>query len=219
VTTRRTFIAAGAALAASGDALAAAADPQADPEHSAAPFDLAALMARLNEPASHKQVFAVARISDGSVVHYMRNSLDGYEKGFGEPPGALHVAAVFYARGVALAVDDFAWRTYKIADALKKEGELITSPQRDANPYWRTLEGENSLEALQKRGALYLACNNALHGLAGTLSLAGGSTQQADAIYVDLRRHLLPGTLLVPAGVAALNAAQEARYTYLQASL
>jgi len=29
----------------------------------------------------------------------------------------------------------------------------------------------------------------------------------------------VPGTILVPAGVAALNAAQEARYTFAQASI
>jgi len=217
VTSRRTFIAAGAALAATADAVAAA-DAQVDPERTTAQFDLGALMARLNEPARHKQVFAVARVADGTVIHYMRNSLDGYERGFGEPPGSLRVAAVFYGRGVALTLDDVAWRTYRLAEALKKDGEVITSPQRDANPYWHSLGNDNSLEALAKRGALYMACNNALHGLAALIASNEPGAQASD-IYADVRKRLVPGTILVPAGVAALNAAQEARYTFAQASI
>jgi intracellular sulfur oxidation DsrE/DsrF family protein len=149
----------------------------------------------------------------------MRNSLDAYEKGFGSGPGTLRVAAVFYSHGVALAVDDFAWRTYKLAETLRHGGEVISSPQRDDNPYWHSSGGENSLEALAARGALYLACNNALKGLAGMAAQAAAGALAADDVYADLRKHLIPGAILVPAGVAALNAAQEARFTFFQASL
>lgn len=221
-TSRRTFIAAGAALAALSDGIAAVAAPdENDPERTVAPFDLNGLMDRLNQPAKHKQVFAAAHIADGSVLSYMKNSLEAYEKGFGEGPGALRVAAVFYGRAVALAVDDAGWSKYKISETMKKAGETISYQERDVNPYWHAPPGENSLEALTGRGALFMACNNALHGLSHALATAGGDGAgvTADAVYADLRKHLIPGAILVPAGVAAINAAQEARYTFFQASI
>ncbi len=216
---RRTFIAAGAALAASGEALAAAAAPEADPERAIVRFDLDALMARLNEPAKHKQVFASPRIADGDVLSYMRNSLEAYETGFNQGPGSLRVAAVFYGRGVALAVDDAAWTKYAIADMMKKAGESIAHPERGGNPYWHAPEGETSLETLAARGAIYMACNNALKGLAKRLAATAAGAPGQEDVYADLRAHLIPGAILVPAGVAAINAAQEARFTLFQATL
>jgi intracellular sulfur oxidation DsrE/DsrF family protein len=216
VTSRRTFIAAGAAVAAAAPALAAEA-AEVDPERTAAPFDLPALMARLNEPARHKQLFAVAHVNDGAVISYMRNSLDAYERGFGEGPGSLRVAAVFYGRGVALALDDAAWRKYKLSALLRHSGESIMREGQDVNPYYRSAGGANSLEALARGGALYMACNNALKGLAVLAGSADGAAP-ADDIHADLRAHLIPGAILVPAGVAAINAAQEARFTFFEAT-
>jgi len=218
---RRTFISTSAVVAASGGALGsggfAEAQPLPDPERTGAPFDLNALMTRLSEPAKHRQVFASPRVADGAVLGYMRNSLDAYETGFGEPPGSLRVAAVFYGRGVALAIDDEAWNAYKLAEALKKFGESVSHPDRRGNPYWHAPQGENSLEVLASRGAISMACNNALKGLATALSEAAGT--HSEDVHAYLRRHLIPGAILVPAGVAALNAAQEARFTYVQATL
>ena len=217
---RRIFIAASAVIAAAGGVFEsgglAAADAEQDPERAVVAFDLGALMARLDEPAKHKQVFASPRVAEGAVLGYMRNSLDAYETGFGEGPGTLRVAAVFYGRGVALALDDQAWTKYKIAAGLEKLGEKLSHSERTGNPYWHAPPGENSLEVLAGRGALYLACNNALKGLASALSGPDGSSED---VHADLRRHLIPGAILVPAGVAALNAAQEARFTYMQAAL
>jgi intracellular sulfur oxidation DsrE/DsrF family protein len=216
MTSRRAFIAAGAALAASSDGFAIAAADEADPERTVAPFDLGALMARLNEPAKHKQVFATAHVTDGVVLAYINNSMNAYEKGFGEGPGALRPAAVFYGHGVVLALDDYAWKTYKIADAMKRAGEAVNVQARDVNPYWHAPDGQNSLDDLAARGAIFMACNNALHGVARLLAQGGGN---GDDTYADLRKHLIPGVILVPAGVAAINAAQEARFTFFQAAI
>jgi hypothetical protein len=49
--------------------------------------------------------------------------------------------------------------------------------------------------------------------------LGGFSATSPEDVHAEFRAHLLPGALLVPAGVAALNAAQEARFTYVQAAL
>jgi hypothetical protein len=47
----------------------------------------------------------------------------------------------------------------------------------------------------------------------------GTSDQPVQVVHADLRAHLVPGTLLVPAGVAAVNQAQENKFTFIPASV
>ncbi len=176
-------------------------------------YDFAAIEARLALPARHRQVFAVPRVADGIVFGMMRNSLIAYEETMREGPGALHVAAVFYSVGVPLGLDDDVWRRYRIAEASARRGE----PRRhgDGNPFLH--DEKRSIGTLVQRGASFFVCDNALGELATFLTAVAGTTSvDAATVRADLRRHLIPRALLVPAGVATLSAAQEARFTYAQ---
>ncbi len=179
----------------------------------ASPYDFAAVAARLARPARHRQVFAVARVADGVVTGLMRHALDAYEITRNEGAGALHPAGVFYARGVVLGLDDAMWRTYRLTDTARRRGDVLSAGTVSGNPFAREF-GD-----LSRRGATLLVCDNALADLATFLVAQGGFNERPiEAVQAELRRHLFPGALLVPAGVAALNDAQEARFTYLQAS-
>ncbi|GAC1313189.1 MAG: hypothetical protein NVS2B3_17620 [Vulcanimicrobiaceae bacterium] len=212
MTSRRTFIAAGAALAAipavdAGPARAAAAS-------AAMPYDLAAVAARLARPAKHRQVFATNRVADGIVVGYIKHAMDAYESAYGDGPGALHPAAVFYGRGVLLGLGSEMWKTYRLNEGLKRRGDVLTDPQTTGHPF------ATEFADLGRRGATYLVCDNALTDWATYLvTTAGFNDRSIDAVHADLRSHLVPGAFLVPAGVAALNQAQEAHFTFFQASL
>jgi intracellular sulfur oxidation DsrE/DsrF family protein len=78
-----------------------------------------------------------------------------------------------------------------------------------------------TVKSVTDQGASFFVCNNALSGLAYELVTQMAPTgtaptrEQVVAVHADLIRHFLPGTMLVPAGVAALVAAQEARFTFL----
>jgi intracellular sulfur oxidation DsrE/DsrF family protein len=205
---RRTFLAA----TATGIAVAAAAPT---PAAAAWQFDRAAFEAVLARPYRHRQVYATTQLAGGIVLHYMENALEAYEKGFGEGPGTLHVAAVTYGPSLALALDDTAWAKYRLGPFLNG---LPTQQQPDptlaaalANPFGARVD------ALVGRGASFFVCNNALHGVSTLLAKTAGSS--ADAVHDDLVGHLRAGAMLVPAGVAALNACQEARFTLVQASI
>lgn len=187
---------------------AAAALPAEQP---VALYDFAAIDAQLSRPARHRQVFAVAHVSDGIVFGMMRNSLVAYEETMREGPGVLHVAAVFYSSGVPLGLDDDVWHRYRLAEASARRGEPVR--HGDGNPFLH--DEKRSIGALVQRGASFFVCDNALGELAAYLSaVAGTTTADAASVRADLRRHLIPNALLVPAGVALLNAAQEARFTY-----
>jgi hypothetical protein len=199
MTSRRTFLAATAvAAAATGVPLSAPA--------ASVTFDRAAFEARARLPFRHRQAFAAPRVADGAVLGFMFNSLNAYETGFGEGPGTLHAAAVLYHSGVALALDDEAWRTLGIAEATRKNGDRITTPALDANPFVRAPQGW-AIADLQRRQASFFVCQNALADLA----------RRVGASLDVLQSHLVPGFMMVPAGVAAVNALQEEHFTLFSA--
>jgi hypothetical protein len=203
----------------------------------AAAFPLARFQDALNAPFQHRQVFGAHGIDGAGVLSQMKNSLNAYEFDLGEGPGTLHVAAVFYGGASPLGVDDAAWTTYRLAKALAARGDDVSwiepdaqgspvaRPRRPFDPLARPGDplhpsADGSIEGLTKRGASFFVCNNALMGLATFLATSSpfGGGRGVDAILADLQAHLAPGAILVPAGVAALNAAQEAKFTYVAAS-
>jgi intracellular sulfur oxidation DsrE/DsrF family protein len=196
---RKAFLAAGALTAAS----AGLAHPAAA---ASATFDRAAFEARLRLPFPHRQAFASGQVADGAVLGFMSNSLNAYETGFGEGAGTLHAAAVFYRTGVALALDGDAWSSYALAALLRSAGDRVTS-SAEGNPFLRSPQGW-TIADLQRRNASFFVCQNALSDLARR---CGTSLQR-------LEGHLVPGMMMVPAGVAAVNALQEEHFTLFVAT-
>ena len=212
---RRAFLGAAAASIATSGALATSASARADD----GPISHDALLAIARKPARHRQLFAATR-PNGNAFVYMRNSLNGYERGWGEPPGSLHAIAVFNGMGVVQGLDDDAWRRYRIADVLAAMGaRLDPGLAVDRNPWLRPTSGleDRSIEALQQRGCDFLVCDTAL----GTASLAFARAGRGedDAIHAALRHALIPGAALVPSGVSAINALQEERFTLYDANV
>jgi intracellular sulfur oxidation DsrE/DsrF family protein len=69
-----------------------------------------------------------------------------------------------------------------------------------------------SIESLQKRGATFILCNNALGIFSGMLAKARGL--DADAVYNDLKANILPGVELIPGMVVAIDQAHDAGLSY-----
>lgn len=217
MTTRRDF------LATSGAVLAA-------PVFSPARFNTA-----LDAPYRHRQVYGMHRAEGGAAFAQMKNALNAYEYELGEGAGTMHVAAVLYGTAVALGLDDATWDAYGLVAAQQMRGDGVGQPEGSGNPF-RAARGtfdpaarfgnphhvsnDDSIEGLAKRGATFAVCNNALRGLATFLATNGKSAGRApvESVLANLQAHLLPAAILVPAGVAALNAAQEAKFTYVAAS-
>jgi hypothetical protein len=168
-------------------------------------FDRAAFEARIRAPFRHRQAFAAPRVANGAVLGFMLNSLNAYEYGFGDGPGTLHAAAVFYSTGVTMAMDDEAWATFHLSDLTVRSGDAVPAHAGDGNPFGGRVNG-GSFADLQQRNASFFVCSNALRDLAGR----AGTTVEV------LATHLLPGMMVVPAGVAALNALHEERFTLFQ---
>ena len=90
--------------------------------------------------------------------------------------------------------------------------------------YWTGLK-KNPILAFEKAtfdaGVSLFVCNNSFSGLAVELAQrktpqgSRATREQVIAIHNELSSNFIDGAMLVPAGVAAINAAQEARFTFL----
>jgi intracellular sulfur oxidation DsrE/DsrF family protein len=205
MSSRRTFLAATTALAAL---------PPPASATSSGPYDFSAIDAALGREARHRQVFAIARVADGIAFALMTHGLDAYEIARNEGRGALHAAAVFYARGVILGLGDAMWRRYRLTEHARRRGDELAIESTARNPF------SDRIASLEHRGASFFVCDNALLDWATYLvTIAGFTADSPEAVHAEFRRNLVAGALLVPAGVAALNDAQERRFTFVQASL
>ncbi len=229
--TRFDFLAAGtfAALTpALASAAATPASPKPSPEPSMPPlhFDLAGFNSILAVPAPHRHLFASTKLDGGAVLAAMRNTLNAYVDVGISLHDVFPVATMYHGASVLLAFDDAMWNEYFIPLRAKgpsqreffKDFDTVYDAKTHGNPCLHKKGGheDTSVESLvADAGARFFICNNATVGFARFI--AGRLKKQAVAVYNDLASHLVPNGALVPAGVWAVHAIQERKYTLLQA--
>ena len=223
MSTRMEFLAGGAVTA-----LAASTSQTPNPHRETSfHFDRERFSQILHRPAPHKQCFGNVDIAGGSVLFLMNNSIDAYADALAEGPGSLQAVAVFYHRAsIFMALDDAFWNEMIGPAMVNLPGALRTSladfKPRRGNPYLHSAAATRddvSIESLARKGASFFVCNNALHGWSGVLADALGAPHTHASVYARALASIVPAAMVVPAGVMAINAAQEARFTYLQVSL
>jgi intracellular sulfur oxidation DsrE/DsrF family protein len=139
------------------------------------------------------------------------NFLDAYSEAFEAKPGEVNAVIGVHGGALLLGFNDAAWAKY----ALGKGSSVIDPVTKEAavkNIF--AAGGRLSVAESQKRGVVFLVCNTALRLRSRALAAERGETYEA--VYEDLKASLLPGMVLVPALVVALNRAQEAGFSYLR---
>jgi hypothetical protein len=125
--------------------------------------------------------------------------------------GALNSTMLF-------AFSDAMWAKYNMGAALKfndhKTGQPATRNvwRSDPQVLGMMLAPPASIESLQKRGTLFLACNNALNLWAGLLAQA--NKVETPAVVADLKANMLPGVILVPGMVVSIQQIQDKGIAY-----
>ena len=141
------------------------------------------------------------------------NFLDVYGTAYGTAP--THVSAVIGVHGAALPIglSNAAWDKYEL-------GKVISVNDPDTRVAARrnvfAVGGPISIDTAMRRGIVLLVCNIALTRLSNSLATTQ-SLPQAD-VYNDLRSSVIPGAIIVPGLVVAINRAQERGFTYVRAS-
>ena len=164
----------------------------------------------------HKQFFDFPAAGGGIPLVHMMNYYDTYNKAYGVSDRDIDAVGTFYGSTTFHAMNDAMWAKYRLGEFL--EVNDASGKPATANP-WRTAPvvlgmtlAPASIESLQKRGATFIVCNNALTIFSGLLAQARGL--DAKVVYDDLRANILPNVELIPGMVVAIEQAQRAGLTY-----
>lgn len=167
--------------------------------------------------AKHRQFFDAPAPAGGIPLVHVMNYYDTYNKAYGVKDSDIDAVLTFYGSTTFHGLNDAVWAKYQLGEFLDIKDPATGKPAV-ANP-WRTAPvilgmtlAPASIEALQKRGATFILCNNAMQIFSGLLAQKRGL--DATAVYENLKANILPGVELVPGMVVAVEQAARAGLTY-----
>ncbi|MGE3508100.1 MAG: hypothetical protein AB7N65_04375 [Vicinamibacterales bacterium] len=185
---------------------------------------------------THRCLFDFPQHKNGVPLLHIANYLNTYQQAYKSPPAQVGAVGTFYGIGtqssISLAFNDSMWAKYGIGEYLglkdasgkaythnafhRPTGKdlhlLMQAMSTPTIPAFGEMVPGLGIENLQKMGTTFLICRNALEGWC--LELEARGKGKADAIQGDLTANLLPGVVLVPAMVIAIEKAQEAGIRY-----
>jgi hypothetical protein len=160
---------------------------------------------------THRELFDAPAPAGGIPLVHVMNYYDTYNKAYNVKDKDINGILTFYGTTTFYGLNDSMWAKYRLGEFLETNDPATGKPAV-ANP-WRTTPvvlgmtlPQASIESLQKRGATFIICNNALGIFAGLLAQARGLP--TDQVYADLKANILPNVTLVPGMVVAIEKAQ-----------
>jgi len=212
-----------AALGAWGTASAVArAEPQAAPSTPAPDGHWQAARHTADDwfdqlPVKHRLAFDTMtpdRLED--AIQFAGNYYTANKNGYGLESTDLAVVIVMRHRSAPFAYNDAMWAKY--GGTLAKRAEF-TDPKTKEAPkvnYFTPSAAEASarprgIAGLVKLGVQFAICDLSTHAIAGLIARDHGIT--AEAAYKEITSNLIGNGRLVPAGIVAVNRAQERGYS------
>lgn len=139
----------------------------------------------------------------------------------GTPEKDSSVVVVLRHTAIPFAMEDRLWAKYNFGEVFK-----ITDPKTKKpatrNPFWKPGKGDYNvpglgpvqigINELQDSGVLFAACNMALIVYSGVV--AQSMNLDAEEVRKDWVSGVLPGVQVMPAGIWAINRAQERGCSY-----
>ena len=158
----------------------------------------------------------------GEAIAFASNFIRVNRTDYGVQNDDLAVVIVVRHRSTPFAYNDAIWAKYGTPMASRAQ---FTDPKTKIAPkvnvynaadYGAQLPNRGTtLDFLLKQGVQLAVCQVATRGMAGTIAEAtGGNT---DAIYNELVASIGSGARMVPAGIVAVNRAQERGYSFVGA--
>jgi intracellular sulfur oxidation DsrE/DsrF family protein len=168
---------------------------------------------------THKQFFDGETINDGFALGFAYNFLNANNEVYKLPDSQLTAVVGLRHFAAPIGFTDEIWAKYKLGEFFKVMDPGTKQPLT-RNMYYHAREGElllpgMAIEKLMARGVIVTVCNVALTVLSMLTSKTAGVTPEV--AKKEWTAGLIPGTHLVPAGVLAVNRAQEKGCTYCSA--
>lgn len=224
---RRRIIGGGAIALAAGMAAACSSGAKSEGNgaqgFSAAPEDKDSW---LDKPGTrHRMVFDSVSGDGGSeALGFANNFIHVNESDYGVKPEQLGVVVIFRHGSTPYGYNNAVWAKYgkqfatqmKLKDDMAKRAAtmnpmLAKAPGGEPPPKGLEWVADYTLSDLAPKGVRFAVCGLATKVIA---SMLAGKTGNADAIEAELKSNLVPGALIVPAGISAVNRAQEHGYAF-----
>jgi hypothetical protein len=185
---------------------------------------------------THRCLFDFPQHKNGMPLLHILNYLNTYSEAYKAGPGQAGAVGTFYSMGaqasMPLAFNDAMWAKYGLGDytGLKDASGtpytrnvfnkptssdlhlLMQAIQSPAIPAFAGAMPALGIESLQKMGTTFLLCANAFVGWCEELAVRGKG--KAADLQKELGANLLPGVIMVPAMVIAIEKAQGAGIAY-----
>ena len=170
--------------------------------------------------AKHRIVFdTTTPLAAGAGLAYANNFFTANKSGYNLEPAGLAVVIVYRHFATPFAYNDSIWAKYGVvlSEALEftdpKTKQPLTKNIYNSGDYGFDLPNfGTTLDKIIQQGGRFAVCDMATHFIAGLI--AEKVKGDADAIYRELTQNLIPNSRLVPAGIVAVNRAQERGYTF-----
>jgi hypothetical protein len=169
----------------------------------------------------HRIAFDVETHKSGNALIQGRNYLDGWRDAFGVAQQNVNLVMAVRGTGIPIVLNDALWQRFRLGEqygitdpATKSPGtrNLFVASNVEAGGL---VDATATVEALQKRGVLFLVCHNTVEGATKKLAAAGFGTP--DQVRTAILGGILPGVVLVPAMVIAFTEMQERGVGYVYA--
>jgi intracellular sulfur oxidation DsrE/DsrF family protein len=167
--------------------------------------------------AKHRLVFDTTTPAGLSeALFFGQNYLAINNSDYGIPNSELAVVVIVRYQSVAFGYNDSIWAKYAapIAARTKYQDPKTKSPAKlnvyNSEAYSDVLMNA-PIDSVTKLGVQLAVCNLATRNM--SIAIAKAVDGVADTIYKELASNLVHGARLVPAGIVAVNRAQERGYT------
>ena len=139
----------------------------------------------------------------------------------GTPEKECSIVVVLRHTAIPYAMEDKLWSKYKFGEVFKADDPKTNKPSL-RNPFWKPQHGDFNIPGvgvvpigineLQESGVMFCVCDMALTVYSGVVA----QSLKLDPVEVkkDWVNGLLPGVQVVPAGIWAINRAQERGCSY-----
>jgi intracellular sulfur oxidation DsrE/DsrF family protein len=183
-------------------------------------------------PGRHRFVFdATTADGLGMALRFANNYFEANERSYGLKNSDLAVVIIMRHRATPFGFSNTIWAKYgkQLTDQAEfsdpKTGQPFTTHMDDwvDRIFTRTslgnvFVGDNTgsaelMSGLIKRGAHFALCQMSALSVCGIIARATGGN--AETVYKQFAANLIPNARIVPAGIVAVNRAQEHGYSYV----
>ena len=170
-------------------------------------------------PGVHRFIFDTSTAeSMGWALQFATNYYTANQDVYGLKESDLAVVIVARHKATSFAYNDSIWAKY--GKQISEQAEFLDPKTKEPpkiNVYGPAGETQQAgkMDALIKKGVQFAVCSMSTRGIATRIAKANGL--EVDNVVKEIKSNLIGNSHMVPAGILAVNRAQERGYSFIYA--